>query len=576
MKVGPLEFSEIWLVDFEFYGKPGDVPTPLCMVAREFKTGRILKLWDHELRNQSVPPYSVSQVSLFVAYYASAEFSCHLALGWRLPANVLDLYVEFRNLTNGLALPCGKGLVGALAFYGLGSIGASKKETMRDLVLRGAPFNEDEKQSILDYCESDVIALAELLPRMLPFVDAPRALLRGRYMKTAAMMEHQGVPIDTEILAQLRQFWPGILSELIQTVDASYGVFDGTTFKADRFEEWLNRSGKVWPRLDSGRLALDEKTFSSEAKRDPAIVPIHELRVMLSQMRLEDLAVGQDGRNRCLLSAFSSKTGRNQPSNSRFTFGPAVWLRGLIRPEPGFGLAYVDWEQQEFGIAAALSGDSAMIEAYVSGDPYLAFAKQAGAIPQDGTKETHGTTRELFKQCVLAVQYGMGSQSLASRIGQSESHARDLLRLHHETYPTFWRWSDAALAMAMLSRALWTTFGWTIRIGENPNSRSLRNFPMQANGAEMLRLACCFASERGIRICAPVHDAILIEAPISELDQAVDQARAAMAEASAIVLGGFKLRTEAKVIRYPERYLDPRGQRMWETVNEILKKLVGA
>ena len=36
---------------------------------------------------------------------------------------------------------------------------------------------------------------------------------------------------------------------------------------------------------------------------------------------------------------------------------------------------------------------------------------------------------------------------------------------------------------------------------------------MQANGAEMLRLACCFATERGVRVCAPVHDAILIEAP---------------------------------------------------------------
>ena len=41
---------------------------------------------------------------------------------------------------------------------------------------------------------------------------------------------------------------------------------------------------------------------------------------------------------------------------------------------------------------------------------------------------------------------------------------------------------------------------------------------MQANGAEMLRIACCFGTERGVRISAPVHDAILIEAPIDEIE----------------------------------------------------------
>jgi hypothetical protein len=58
-----------------------------------------------------------------------------------------------------------------------------------------------------------------------------------------------------------------------------------------------------------------------------------------------------------------------------FIFGPSVWLRGLIKPPPGYGIAYIDWAQQEFGIAAALSGDPLMMDAYRSGDPYLAFAK---------------------------------------------------------------------------------------------------------------------------------------------------------------------------------------------------------
>src|SRR5262249_22155817 len=106
------------------------------------------------------------------------------------------------------------------------------------------------------------------------------------------------------------------------------------------------------------------------------------------------LAVGDDGRNRTLLSPFPARAGANQPSNSRFIFGPAVWLRSLIKPPPSYAVAYVDWSQQEFGIAAALSGDPAMQAAYNSGDPYLAFAKQVGAVPEDATKASHGPVRE--------------------------------------------------------------------------------------------------------------------------------------------------------------------------------------
>jgi DNA polymerase-1 len=92
-------------------------------------------------------------------------------------------------------------------------------------------------------------------------------------------------------------------------------------------------------------------------------------------------------------------------------------MRGLIKPPEGHGVAYIDWEQQEFGIAAVLSGDQNMIQAYLSGDPYLEFAKLAGAIPPGGTKKTHGVVRDQFKQCVLGFQYGMGHKSLALRIG---------------------------------------------------------------------------------------------------------------------------------------------------------------
>ena len=324
--------------------------------------------------------------------------------------------------------------------------------------------------------------------------------------------------------------------------------------------------------LDTGRLDLSDDTFRQMARSYPAVSPMRELRSALSEMRLADLAVGSDGRNRTLLSAFRSRTGRCQPSNTKYIFGPSVWLRNLIQPPEGCGLAYIDWCQQEHGIAAALSGDSAMQAAYLSGDPYLEFARQAGAVPADATKQSHGPTRELFKQCALAVAYGMEADSLARRIGQPPIAARDLLRAHRETYRRFWPWSDAAVDTAMLSGSLRTVFGWPVHIGDNVKPRSLRNFPMQANGAEMLRLAACFATEQGIQVCALIHDAVLICAPIDRLDQDIERMQAAMAKASRIILAGFELRTDVNVIRYPDRYQDPRGAVMWDRVMRLISK----
>src|SRR5260221_3181041 len=137
--------------------------------------------------------------------------------------------------------------------------------------------------------------------------------------------------------------------------------------------------------------------------------------------------------------------------------------------------------------------------------------------------------RELYKQCVLGVSYGMEAFGLALKIDQPLIVARDLLRAHHETYPAFWRWSDAVVDHAKLAGELHTRFGWTLHGCCGANPRSLRNFQMQAHGAEMLRLACCLATERGIEVCAPVHDAVLIAAPIDEIESAVAVTRQARA-----------------------------------------------
>jgi DNA polymerase-1 len=110
--VGPtptFKFSEIWLVDFEFRFD-GGLHIPLCMVARGYYSGREYRLWRKELLKLSTAPFSTGDESCFVAYMAAAELNCFLALGWRLPNNVLGLAQEHkRRISTG---QCRKSAVG--------------------------------------------------------------------------------------------------------------------------------------------------------------------------------------------------------------------------------------------------------------------------------------------------------------------------------------------------------------------------------------------------------------------------------------------------------------------------------
>ena len=209
-RVGALRhYREVWAVDFEFAAPPGHRPAPLCVAARELRSGRLARRW-LEGGDPGEPPSGTGPDTLLVAYDASAEWGRHLQLGWPVPARVLDLYAEFRRLTSGAPAPAGYGLLGALAYHGRPAVDAAEKQAMRDLALRGGPFSPAERAELLAYCQTDVDALARLLPAMLPAVDLPRALLRGRYTVAAARIERVGVPIDTDAHARLLANWDRI------------------------------------------------------------------------------------------------------------------------------------------------------------------------------------------------------------------------------------------------------------------------------------------------------------------------------------------------------------------------------
>src|SRR5262245_21835904 len=196
-----------------------------------------------------------------------------------MPERVLDLYAEFRNLTNGRPVPHGCGLLGALAFFGLDALDAAEKDAMRALALRGGQYTEAERAALLHYCQTDVDALARLLPRMAPHLDLPRALFRGRYMTAAAKMEGRGVPIDTDALTLLRENWDSIKARLVREVDRDYRVFVPAGRHLDpstRFGAAILDAAREWG-IDPHALA-DAAEHIHEAQREGTAERLQAIR----------------------------------------------------------------------------------------------------------------------------------------------------------------------------------------------------------------------------------------------------------------------------------------------------------
>jgi DNA polymerase I-like protein with 3'-5' exonuclease and polymerase domains len=213
-----------------------------------------------------------------------------------------------------------------------------------------------------------------------------------------------------------------------------------------------------------------------------------------------------------------------------------------------------------------------MWELYASGEPYLNFAKRVSTAPKEATKSTHADLRDRYKVGLLSIQYCISAETLAGRLGIFPFAAHEMLNQHHELFARYWRWSDDWLARALDTGIMRTCFGWQCSTGITEfNERSIRNWPIQATGAEILRIAIILGTRHGIEILAPVHDAVLIQASIERIETDKARMQQIMARASRIVLnstmgGTYKLRTDAKIIRYPDRYSDPRGIEIWNWV----------
>jgi DNA polymerase I-like protein with 3'-5' exonuclease and polymerase domains len=248
-------------------------------------------------------------------------------------------------------------------------------------------------------------------------------------------------------------------------------------------------------------------------------------------------------------------------------------VRFLMTPPPGRVLIHRDFKQQEPKVAAVISGDPELLKACESGDIYLGVAGQLRFIRESMSPAELKAVRTMFKTVVLGIQYGLGARSLAVRTGISLSEAYEILARLRARFRIFEAYAQNVIDHAGLNLEVSTPFGWRMRCPSGINPRTVRNFPIQSTGAEILHVASVLAERRGVRIVAPIHDAFVVEAEADLEEEASAALDRIMRDASRVVLRGYELDTDKQVVRSGERYFDERGEVMWKTVTGLLAKL---
>ena len=592
---------------------------------------------------------------IFVAHLSSAEARSFISLGLNpLDFSFICTYAERRLLSNentkqlygryfdewgklrvstqwgtGSNKLIGSGYASCVAFYLGVDVDSRHKTEMRELILQQkANYTAQERQAILEYCASDTKHLIPMLSVMnqtllrqfkgskeITQLKAEQ-LQRGRFQSAMAIIQTEGIELDVDAVKTIRRNYWHIKNELCLDMNRKLpGVYRKKKKAGNPVEwEWVmdkrvvsdyigNLGIKGWEKTATGLFSTKKEVI--EKHRDyPLIEDIYQNMKELSSLRTlsgkgkRDMLdyVGRDNRLRILFGVFGSKTGRNQPSGSVFPYVMPRWMRGLHCSSSDI-ITELDWESQEFAIAAKVSGDKNMMKAYQSGDPYAGFAQLAGAIPphidvkyvknykqieDDDKREEYKSylgVRNIYKVVVLALQFGMGHEKLAQKlltvdgierqIGLSETEqrlvdrgdergkslllaavtkeARRLIDKHKKVFRVYWRWSKSNLSKYKRIGFIELRDGWTMW-GDNPNTLSTGNFPIQGSGGVCMRYAVTKCIEEGIRIALPLHDALYVVTESSDMEKhkaTINRVQQIMQEAIEYAIGeGIEVRTE--------------------------------
>lgn len=317
------------------------------------------------------------------------------------------------------------------------------------------------------------------------------------------------------------------------------------------FEDLGLATGK---KRSGGAFSTDSEELERLAGEHPVIPLIIENR-QVAKLRstyvegLKKVRDPQDGRVHTTFNQTLTATGRLSSSEPNLQNIPIRMeagqkIRRAFVAAPGHILIDADYSQVELRLLAHLSGDPAMITAFVNAeDIHTNTACRIFDLPPE---QITPDMRSIAKTMNFSIVYGISDFGLARDLGVSVRQAHHYIAEYEEQYPEIRRYLSSLVEAAYQNGYVETLTGRRRYISELKSAnRNLRQFgeraamntPVQGTAADLIKIAMVRAAAQlrkaGLKsgLILQVHDELIVEAPLSEADQAASILQDAMINA---------------------------------------------
>ncbi len=355
-------------------------------------------------------------------------------------------------------------------------------------------------------------------------------------------MEREGISIDAKRLAKISQQLGEQLAELetkiYEAAGESFTIGSPAQLGVILFEKLELR---VVSKTSTGKPSTKESVLHELATEHPLPGMILDWR-KLSKLKstyvdnLADLRHPEDNRVHTSFNQTVTSTGRLSSSGPNLQNIPVRTeqgreIRKAFVPREGWTLMAADYVQIELRILAHLSGDPALVEAFVTDqDIHTAAASLVYGVPLG---EVTRDQRRKAKEVNYGIPYGVSGWGLAQRLRGSIQEAQELIDQYTRSYPGVMRFLNTLVEKARATGYAETMLGRRRYIPTiNARNRNERNFaervavnmPIQGTQADMIKRAMVAIHDRleesdlEAKLLLQVHDELVLECPPSEAD----------------------------------------------------------
>ncbi len=441
--------------------------------------------------------------------------------------------------------------------------------TTLDKTEQKSDWSEELNETQLEYAAKDAVMLLQLRNVMIPLLRSNRldgiAKIEFACVQAIAQMEYNGILLDEDRWCKLTEETEQQQQQALEKLysfsgEPSYQItlwgdevpLQDYNFQSNPFVlKLLHKYGIDVPSTDKNHLAAFAEhplvqALTEYRKASKALSSF--LYPMPSQINVK---TGRLHPKYGQIGAWSGRMSCGGPNIQQIPRGTA--FRRCFVPAPGKKFVIADYSQIELRVAAQISGDKRMTEAYLKGSDLhrLTAALISDTAPEKVTK----AQRQAAKAVNFGLVFGMGAAGLAQYAQQSYgvemslSQAENFRNRFFKAYPGIANWHRAVQrAKPTEERSL---SGRKFVFGENAGVSGLYNTPVQGTAADITKAALGLLAKKlngtGIKIIAVVHDEILLEVDADDAEFAASLLQETMELAGNQILRGISCVAEATV-----------------------------